>query len=55
MHTARRLLLSESGADATEYALLASLVAMAIIAGATLLGGKLNGIFNYIPTQLVEP
>lgn len=36
----------ESGATAIEYALLASLIAVAIITGATTLGGKLNNVFN---------
>ena len=39
---------SERGVTAIEYGLLASLVALAIIVGATLLGTKLNDMFNVI-------
>jgi pilus assembly protein Flp/PilA len=35
----------ESGATAIEYGLIASLVAVAIIAGATALGSALNSLF----------
>ncbi|TAK27599.1 MAG: Flp family type IVb pilin [Chloroflexota bacterium] len=42
----KRLLTEETGADATEYALLAALIAVALIVGATTLGGSINGIFN---------
>jgi pilus assembly protein Flp/PilA len=37
---------TERGASAVEYGLLVALIAIAIIAGVTLLGGKLNGLFN---------
>jgi pilus assembly protein Flp/PilA len=37
---------TERGASAVEYGLLVALIAIAIIAGATLLGGKLNGMFS---------
>jgi pilus assembly protein Flp/PilA len=36
----------ESGASAVEYGLLVSLIAVAIIVGARLLGGNLNTLFN---------
>jgi pilus assembly protein Flp/PilA len=42
----------ESGATAIEYGLIASLIAVAIIAGATALGGKLNTAFTDISTQV---
>ena len=42
----------ESGATAVEYALLASLIAIAIIGGATALGGAINTKFNAIATSL---
>ncbi|TAK27600.1 MAG: Flp family type IVb pilin [Chloroflexota bacterium] len=42
----KRLLTEETGADATEYALLAALIAVALIVGATTLGGSINGIFS---------
>ena len=38
----------ESGATAIEYGLLAALIAVAIIAGATLIGSELDRIFNGI-------
>ena len=39
---------TERGASAVEYGLLVALIAIAIIAGATLLGGKLNGMFSLL-------
>jgi pilus assembly protein Flp/PilA len=41
-----RFLKDESGATAIEYGLIASLVAVAIISGATALGNSLNNTFN---------
>ena len=41
-----RFLKDESGATAIEYGLLAALVALAIIAGATTLGTQLNSVFD---------
>lgn len=38
----------EEGATAIEYGLIAALVAVAIIAGITALGGSLNAIFDGI-------
>lgn len=37
---------TERGASAVEYGLLVTLIAIAIIAGAFLLGGKLNTLFK---------
>ena len=45
----------ESGATAIEYGLIATLIGVAIILGATTLGGKLNAVFNGISTKLVTP
>ena len=45
----------ESGATAIEYGLLASLIAVAIIAGAALLGGNLNTMFNNIVRCISNP
>lgn len=45
----------EHGATAIEYGLLASLIALAIIGGATALGGALDDLFNDISTKLVAP
>ena len=54
MNTITRLVVEEEGADATEYALLASLIAVALIVGATALGGKINGAFSFLSTQLKD-
>jgi pilus assembly protein Flp/PilA len=37
---------TERGASAVEYGLLVALIAIAIIAGVTLLGGSINGLFR---------
>ncbi len=42
----------ESGATAIEYALLASLIAVAIIAAATTLGSKVGTTMNSVSAQL---
>ena len=41
-----RFVKDESGATAIEYGLIAALIAVAIVAGATTLGGKLNTMFS---------
>lgn len=46
---------SESGVTAVEYGLIASLVALAIIVGAGLLGTNLNALFNYIAGEVQAP
>lgn len=48
----RLLVEGEEGADATEYALLAALIAIALIAGATALGTRINGVFNLIQNTM---
>jgi pilus assembly protein Flp/PilA len=50
--TLKRLVVEEEGADATEYALLAALVAVAIIGGATFLGGRINSLFNGVGNKV---
>ena len=45
----------ESGATAIEYGLIATLIGIAIIAGAGALGTKLNAVFNGISTKLTTP
>jgi pilus assembly protein Flp/PilA len=42
----------ESGATAIEYGLIAALIAVALIAVLTALGGALNNIFNKVKTAL---
>ena len=46
---------SESGVTAIEYGLIASLVAIAIIVGITLVGTNLNSLFNYIGGKVATP
>jgi pilus assembly protein Flp/PilA len=48
----KKLWKNESGATAIEYGLIASLVGVAIIVGATALGGKLNTAFTDLSTQM---
>ncbi len=42
----------EDGVTAIEYGLLAALVAVAIITGATLLGTNLNALFNALGVRM---
>jgi len=48
----KKLAVEEQGADATEYALLAALIAVALIVGASFLGTEVNGVFNRIGSRL---
>ncbi|CAN7501402.1 Flp family type IVb pilin [Phyllobacterium sp. LjRoot231] len=41
-----RFLKDESGATAIEYGLIAALISVGIIAGASSLGTSINGVFN---------
>lgn len=43
-----RFVRDESGATAIEYSLIATLIAMSIILGATQIGTKINNTFNNI-------
>lgn len=45
----------EDGAAAVEYGLLVGLIAVAIIITVTLLGSKLNTLFNSVATRLPNP
>jgi pilus assembly protein Flp/PilA len=47
-----RFVKDESGATAIEYGLIAALIALAIITGATALGNKLNAQFTTISGKL---
>ena len=47
-----RLIKDESGATAIEYGLIAALISVALITGATTLGGSLNNQFNNLSTYL---
>ncbi len=46
------LMSSPSGASAVEYAILIGLIAIAVIAGAILLGPAITGLFTSVSTQL---
>ncbi len=46
-----RFLKDESGATAIEYALIASLIALGIIASLTLVGTELQAVFSDIATR----
>jgi len=48
----KRLAADESGATAIEYALLASLIALVIIAALTVLGTELQNHFNEVSSNL---
>ena len=52
MNTFKKLVIEEDGADATEYALLASLIAVALIGGASLLGGRINEVFSSVRNRM---
>ncbi len=45
----------EDAVTAIEYGLIAALIAVVIIGSVTLVGTKLDGIFNYIQGQIVVP
>ena len=47
-----RLMKDESGATAIEYGLIAALISVALITGATTLGGKLNETFKGIGNKM---
>jgi len=46
---------SQKGVTAVEYGLIASLIAIAIIAGVTLVGTNLNSLFNYVGGKVAAP
>lgn len=50
-----RFIKDESGATAIEYGLIASLIAIAIIAVLGTLGGNLSSKFNQVATELAKP
>ena len=47
-----RLMKDESGATAIEYGLIAALISVALITGATALGGSLNNTFMNLKTKM---
>ena len=54
MNLVRRLINDESGATAIEYGLIAALVAVAIIAALTALGGSLDTLFSNVATTVSQ-
>ena len=52
MRFVRRFLSDAAGATAIEYALVASLISITIIAGATAIGTSLSGTFTTISNSL---
>jgi pilus assembly protein Flp/PilA len=55
MQELMRFLKDEEGVTAIEYGLIAALVAVMIIGGASVLGVNLNAIFSYIAGQVAVP
>ena len=51
----RRFMRDEEGVTAIEYGLIAALIAVVIIAGASTLGGNLNTLFSDIAGCLSNP
>ncbi|HZP21538.1 MAG TPA: Flp family type IVb pilin [Bauldia sp.] len=51
----RRFLKDETGVTSIEYALIATLISIAVILGATTLGTKLNSTFNAVSTKINGP
>ncbi|UWU14246.1 Flp family type IVb pilin [Rhizobium sullae] len=49
-----RFLKDESGATAIEYGLIAALISVALITGATTLGSSLNNTFQNISEKMVD-
>ncbi|WP_428427068.1 Flp family type IVb pilin [Pararhizobium sp.] len=47
-----RFMKDESGATAIEYGLIAALISVALITGATALGTKINGQFTALSTKM---
>jgi len=47
-----RLVCREKGATAVEYGLMVALIAIVIIAAVTLLGNRLNGLFNTVASSV---
>ena len=47
-----RFMKDESGATAIEYGLIAALISVALIAGASTLGNELSATFNAVSTKM---
>ena len=55
VQTIRSFIGDEDGAAAIEYGLIAALIAIAIIVGATLLGTSLDGLFTRLGNCMATP
>ena len=55
VQTIRSFIRDEDGAAAIEYGLIAALIAVAIIVGATLLGNSLDGLFTRLGNCMAAP
>ena len=51
----RNFFAREEGQGLVEYALILVLIAIVVIGALTLLGTKVNGVFDYIQSQLNAP
>ena len=47
-----KLIRNSEGATAIEYGLIAALIALALVVGATALGNNINALFNRVATNL---
>ena len=54
MELMKRFVVEEEGADAVEYALVIGLIALAIVGGATALGGAIKDKLNTIGTSVTN-
>jgi len=48
----KKYLQDESGATAVEYGIIAALISITLVAGATLMGGSLNSKFESVSTEV---
>jgi len=55
VQTIRSFIRDEDGAAAIEYGLIAALIAIAIIVGATALGASLNTLFDNLGKCMADP
>lgn len=55
MEFIKNFIQEEDGVTAIEYGLIAALVAVAIVAGASFLGTSLNGLFNRLGACMATP
>ena len=50
-----RFIARQEGATMVEYGLMVALIAVVCIAGVTLLGGNVSGIFNNVASKITAP